>query len=71
MSLLEAWVAAPLASAARWALLDSLWEGAVVAAALAAALLTMRSPRSRYAAACLALAAMVACFGFTLVRLMP
>src|SRR5712692_8623016 len=71
MRLLESWVATPLAGAVGWTLLHSLWEGAIIAAALAAALLAIRSPRARYAAACVALLAMVAAFGLTLVRMMP
>jgi GWxTD domain-containing protein len=69
--LLETWVATPLAGAVGWTLLHSLWEGAIIAAALAASLLAIRSPRARYAAACVALLAMVAAFGFTLVRMAP
>jgi GWxTD domain-containing protein len=71
MRLLETWVATPFAGAVGWTLLHSLWEGAIIAAALAAALLAIRSSRARYAAACVALLAMVAAFGITLVRLMP
>src|SRR5258708_5643121 len=71
MRLLQPWVETALAGAVGWTLLHSLWEGAIIAAALAAALLAMRSPRARYAAACIALLAMVACFGLTLVRMMP
>ncbi len=52
MSLLETWVATPLAGAVGWTLLHSLWQGAIVSAALAAALMAMRSPRARYAVAC-------------------
>ena len=48
MRLLEAWVATPLAGAVGWALLHSLWEGAIVSAALAAVfavrLLTLVEP---------------------------
>jgi len=71
MRFLESWVATPLAAAAGWALLHSLWEGAVIASALAAALLVLRSPRSRYAAACAALLAMLGAFGLTLLRETP
>lgn len=71
MTLLEAWVGTPLAAAVGWALLHSLWEGAIISAALAAVLLAMRSPRARYAAACVALLAMLGGFGLTLVRVMP
>jgi GWxTD domain-containing protein len=71
MSLLEAWVATPLAGAVGWTLLHSLWQGAIVAAALAAALTAMRSPRARYAAACAAMLVMLGGFAITLIREMP
>ena len=70
MRLLEIWVATPLAQALGWTLLDSLWEGAIVAAALAAALWATRSARARYAAACAALLVMLGGFSLTLVRLL-
>jgi TonB family protein len=68
---LETWVETPLAGALGWALLHSLWEGALIAAALAAVLMATRSPRVRYAAASIALLLMLAGFGITLVRMMP
>src|SRR5260370_42288709 len=71
MRFVETWVHTPLAGAAGWTLLHSLWEGAIISAALAAVLMAMRSPRARYAAACVALLVMVAGFGLTLVRMMP
>jgi GWxTD domain-containing protein len=71
MSFLEAWVRTPLAGAVGWTLLNSLWEGTVVAAALAAVLWATRSPRARYAAACAAMAAMPAGFAVTLVSALP
>ena len=71
MRVLEACVASPLAGAVGWTLLHSLWEGALISAALAAVLVAARSPRARYAVACLALLAMLAGFGVTLVRVMP
>lgn len=71
MRLLEAWVETPLAGAVGWTLLHSLWEGAIVSAALAAALVALRSARARYPAACLAMLVMLAGFGVTLVRVMP
>ena len=51
MTLLRTLVRTPLAGALGWTLLHSLWEGAALAALLGAALLMMRSPRARYAAA--------------------
>jgi hypothetical protein len=71
MSLLETWVQTPLAVALGWTLLHSLWEGAIVSAALAAVLSATRSPRARYAAACVATLAMLAAFGLTWVCAMP
>ncbi len=71
MNILEAWVETPLAGAVGWTLLHSLWEGAIIMAALAAALVAIRSPRARYAAACVAMLVMLGGFGLTLVRVMP
>ena len=71
MKLLQTFVATPLAGALGWTLLHSLWQGAIVASTLAAALLPVRSSRIRYAAACLAMVVMFAAFGLTLVRTMP
>ncbi len=47
-----------LAMAVNGALLQSLWQGAVVALVLSIALVVLREARSRYAACCLALAAL-------------
>ena len=71
MTLIQTWVQTPLAQAIGWTLVHSLWEGALVALVLAAALWATRSSRARYAAACLAMLAMLAGFGFTFARLMP
>ena len=71
MSFLEAWVNTPLAGALGWTLLHSLWEGALIAAALAAVLWAVRPARVRYAAACAAMLLMLAVFGLTFVRVMP
>ncbi|HEV2417131.1 MAG TPA: M56 family metallopeptidase [Terriglobia bacterium] len=71
MNSLQSFVASPLAGAIGWALLHSLWEGAVISGALGAALVALRSPRSRYMASCAALLALLATFGFTLVWIMP
>lgn len=65
------WVETPLAGAVGWTILHSLWEGAIISAALAAALSTLRSSRLRYTAACVAMAVMLGGFGVTLVRVMP
>src|SRR5688500_1776914 len=71
MRLLETWVQTRLADALGWTLLHSLWEGAIVAFALAAVFLTTRSPRARYAAACIAMLVIVGCFGITLISVLP
>jgi GWxTD domain-containing protein len=61
----------PLAEAIGWTLVHSLWEGALIAAVLAATLAASRSPRARYAAACLALLLMLAGFFVTLIHVLP
>jgi len=71
VTLIQTWVQTPLAQAIGWTLVHSLWEGALVALVLAAALWAFRSSRARYAAACLAMLAMLAGFGFTFTREMP
>ena len=71
MKLLETWVGTPLAGAVGWTLLHSLWEGAILAVALAAVLMATRSPRVRYAAACVAMLVMLGAFGVTFIRMMP
>ena len=59
-------VGTPLAKAIGWTLFHSLWEGAIVASALLAALWVLRSSRARYAVACVAMLAIVAGFIATL-----
>ncbi|HEY3741877.1 MAG TPA: GWxTD domain-containing protein [Bryobacteraceae bacterium] len=54
-----------------WTLLHSLWEGAIIAAALAVALALTRNPRTRYAAACGALLLLLGAFAITLLRMIP
>jgi len=71
VSLVESWVKTPLAEAAGWTLFHSLWEGALIAAALVAELAITRSSQARYGAACLALAAMVGTFAVTLICVLP
>jgi GWxTD domain-containing protein len=65
------WLDTPLASAAGWTLFHSLWEGAIIAVVLAVILAMTRSARARYAASCLAMCAILVCFGVTLLRLAP
>jgi GWxTD domain-containing protein len=65
------WVQTPVARALGWTLFHFLWEGIAIAAALALLLLFVRPARARYAAACVALAAMLGAFGFTFARVLP
>ncbi|HTA46546.1 MAG TPA: GWxTD domain-containing protein [Bryobacteraceae bacterium] len=60
-----------LAKALGWTLFHSLWEGAIIAAMLVAALAVIRSSRARYAASCFAMLVMVVAFICTFVRVMP
>ena len=71
MRLLEILVSTPLAEALGWTVVHSLWEGAIVAAMLAATLAALRSARARYAAAGVALLAMLAGIAITLASVMP
>jgi bla regulator protein blaR1 len=71
MRFLETWVGTPLAQAVGWTLLHSLWEGAIVSVGLGATLWAMRSARTRYAAACVAMLVMLGAASLTLVRVMP
>ncbi|MGA7409414.1 MAG: M56 family metallopeptidase, partial [Bryobacteraceae bacterium] len=71
MRLLDLWVTTPLAEALGWTLFQSLWEGAIIAAALGVVLAGVRSPRVRYTAACGALLLMLGAFGATLIHLLP
>jgi len=71
MSFLETFVQSPWAGAIGWTLLHSLWQGAIVSAALLMVLLAARSPRIRYAAACLGLLGMLTAFSVTFFELAP
>lgn len=71
MSLLQTWIMTPLAGAIGWTLLHSLWQGAIISAALGAVLVATRSARARYAAACMAMLLLLAGFGLTLISVMP
>ncbi len=70
MTLIRILVDTPAAKALGWTVFHFLWEGVVVALALAAALGLARSSRVRYALACSALAVMLASFGLTFARLL-
>lgn len=71
MSLLESWVQNPGTVVMAKTLLHSLWQGAAVVLALAAALCVLRSARARYAAACVAMVLLVAGPVLTFERLTP
>lgn len=71
MSFLKMFIDTPLAGAIGWALLHSLWEGAITSGALAATLVAVRSARVRYAAACVAMLVMLAGFSVTFFCVMP
>lgn len=71
MTIFEVWVHGSAAKALGWTLVHSLWEGAVVALALAVVLGIARSSRVRYWAACLAMLVLLSGFGATLYRMMP
>ena len=59
------------AYAVGWAVFHSLWEGAIVAAVLAAVLGLVSSARARYNAACLALCAILLCFAVSVFASLP
>src|SRR2546430_16848088 len=65
MTLLENWVHSRYASALGWTLVHSLWEGALVALLVGAALLLLRSSRARYIAGCSAMLALLIGFFLT------
>ncbi len=71
MSVLKAFVESPLAAAIGWALLHSLWQGAIISGALAAVLAAVRSARIRYAAAGIAMLLMLGGFALTLATVIP
>jgi GWxTD domain-containing protein len=58
-----------MAKVVGWTLFHSLWQGALAALVLLAVLLLARSPRVRYAWACVAMCAMLVGFALTLVLL--
>lgn len=68
---LEYFVGSSLAGAIGLALLHSLWQGAFISALLGAVLLGARSPRVRYAAASVAMLALVSSFIATFVHFFP
>lgn len=71
MKLLESWVATPAAAAVGWALIHSLWQGAVLALVLCAVLLATRDARVRYGAGCALMLLILCAFTTTLVIELP
>ena len=71
MKLLQMLISNPAVAAIGWALLHSLWEGAIISALLGATLLILHNARSRYLAGCAALVALLLLFTLTLLRLAP
>ncbi len=66
IAILQDFVATPFASAIAWTLVHSIWEYALIALALWAALTVLPDSNTRYNAACGALAASVLAFAATL-----
>lgn len=64
-------VRTPLFEALGWTLFHSLWEGLLIAAALASILGVVRSPRLRYRAGYIALLAILVSFVLTLAHVLP
>jgi len=71
MTLLNTLIQSEWAKALGWTLIHSLWEGAAIALALGVVVGMARSSRVRYAAACLAMLALLTGFGVTAYRLRP
>ncbi len=71
MSFFDGWANSPLAGVIGWTLLNSFWQGAIIAAVLEATLLRWRSPRVRYGAACGAMMVLLGGVIFTFFALMP
>ncbi len=69
--MLFGWVRSDTAYALGWTMVHSLWEGALIAVALAMLLAALRSPRLRYAAACVAMLSLLALAGGTFGVLLP
>jgi GWxTD domain-containing protein len=65
MTAFERLIHTPLAKAIGWTLFHSLWEGALAALVLLAVFFAVRSPRVRYACACVAMAGVLAGFAVT------
>jgi GWxTD domain-containing protein len=71
MTMLLHWIQTPAARAVGWTLFHVLWEGIAIAVLLWVTLLWLKSARARYAAACLAMAAMLAACAGTFLTVLP
>ncbi len=69
MTALQSFVESSLAKALAWTLVHSLWQGLGIGLVLLAALAVLRDSRTRYAAACASLLAVVAAFAATLAKM--
>ena len=65
ISIPASWMHIPLVQALGWALVHFVWQGALIALLLAAVLPACRSAKARYAAACVAMLAMLLAFAVT------
>lgn len=70
MKLIEPIVRMRISEALGWTIFHSVWEGILIAAALAVLLACVRAPRIRYAAGCAALLAMAASFAITFIHIL-
>jgi len=68
MTPIEIWLKTPAANALGWTVLHFVWQGSLIALLLVM-ILFAHSSRARYVASCIALAAMLASFGFTFTQL--
>ncbi len=71
MTFLDTLVKTPLAAAAGWTLIHSLWEGAIVALIVVVTLSLVRSSSARYVIASLAMLVMLACSIATFIEMWP
>lgn len=71
MIVLRMLVEARITAALGWALVHSVWQGALAALVVGAALFAFRSARARYAVACVSMLGVLAAFAWTFVRLLP
>ncbi len=71
MTPLDSATGALISEALGWSLVHALWQGAIVAASLAALLASFRSPRVRYVGGCVALLLIFISFAATLVYFWP